>query len=91
MTKPKHKAGGPRHFERGQRPQPWMRDGAPALFHFIMSYHDAEPVTVCGDPYRLASGDWLVPVRRQDGRTLRAAVEALDPDPSRAEEAPRHE
>lgn len=63
------------------KPPEWQKRGARCAYHFIMSYYESEPGTIEGAPYRLASGDWLVPVRLDSGRTVAAAVEALDPLP----------
>ena len=62
-----------------RRPLNWHRDGVRIVWHFIMSYQgDGKPGVIVGEPYQTHAGDWLVEVRLDSGRTVRAALEALD-------------
>lgn len=76
----KNTRAGKREYKPIRVPPSWVKPGARCVYNFIMSYAgDGKPATITGEPYQLASGDWLVEiVRDEDGRSIRAALEALD-------------
>lgn len=70
---------GKRRWKQLAKPQGFVRVGQRVVWHFIMSYTgDGRPGVIVGEPYQTGAGDWLVPVKLDDGREIKAAVEALD-------------
>lgn len=71
---------GKRRWKPLRVPPSWIKPGARAQWHFIMSYYDGRAATILDAPTQTAAGDWLVTIRLdEDGRHVRAPIEALDP------------
>ena len=71
---------GKRRWSPLSSPPAWQCVGARVLWHFVLSYHEGKPGTITSEPYQTGAGDWLVRVKLdEDGRTIPAAIESLDP------------
>lgn len=73
------RASGRRAWKKLNTPPSWIKPGARVLWHFVMSYNgDGKPGRITGEPYQTGAGDWLVRVELDEGRSIPAAIEALD-------------